>query len=110
MSIKVIQVLSTTTAPYTGAPISLINEDTRSSTFQATVTGTGSVSATVVIEVSNDTVGWITAADSVITLPTGTTTVSDGFLSTASWAYVRARCTAISGTAAVVTVTAVIGA
>lgn len=70
-------------------------------TFQANVVGTGAVTATVVIEVSND-------GTNVVTLGTiglsGTTTAVDGFASDASWAFVRARISAISGTGATVNV------
>ena len=71
-------------------------------TFQATVTGTGSVTATVVVEVSNDLVGWITAG--TITL-SDTTTATDGLALSAKWAYARYRRTALTGTGAVCTVT-----
>lgn len=73
-------------------------------TFQAVVTGSGSVSATVLIQVSNDVtnLGWITLG--TITL-TGTTTATDGFATQAGWAYYRANVTAISGTSAAVAVT-----
>lgn len=72
-------------------------------TFQATVSGTGAVSATVLIQVRNSSShDWLTLA--TITL-SGTTTSSDGFASEASWAYYRANLTAISGTGATVVVT-----
>lgn len=72
--------------------------------FQAVVSGSGSVSATVLIQVSNDVtnLGWVTLG--TITL-SGTTTATDGFVSEASWAYYRANVTAISGTSAAVAVT-----
>lgn len=72
--------------------------------FQATVTGTGAVSATVLIQVSNNvsTLGWITLG--TITL-SGTTTATDGFASEAAWGYYRANVTAVSGTGAAVYVT-----
>ena len=70
-------------------------------TFQATVSGTGSVSATVQIEVSNDNTNWLVLG--TITL-SGTTSASDGFASTANWRYVRSNCTAISGTSAALSV------
>lgn len=77
-----------------------------SRTYQATVTGTGAVSATVIIEGSNEDQ---TSSQSYVTLATitlsGTTTATDGFVSLAQWAYVRARLTAISGTGAAVTAT-----
>jgi hypothetical protein len=70
-------------------------------TFQAYMTGSGAVSATVVVEVTNDR-----AANQWLTLGTislsGTTTATDGFASYASWLYVRARLTAVSGTSAAV--------
>lgn len=66
--------------------------------IQASVDGTGAVTATVVIDVSNDGVHWILAV-ATITL-SGTSTDSDGFLLDAPWTYVRARLTAITGTSA----------
>jgi len=70
-------------------------------TFQATVSGTGAVSATVAIEVSNDGDNFVTLG--TITL-SGTTTATDGFAASAPWAVVRANCTAISGTGAALSV------
>lgn len=78
-------------------------KDSPYSTFQATVVGTGAVSATVVIDASNISTHWCTTPLGTITL-SGTTSHSDGFTSTAPWKYVRARVTAISGTNATVTV------
>ena len=73
--------------------------------FQAIVTGTGSVSATVLIQVSNQTdtfngikSNWITMG--TITL-SGTTTSTDGFTTVCPWRYVRANVTAISSTSVV---------
>ena len=78
------------------------------STFQAIVAGTGAISATVVIQVSNEessaqntTSNWITLG--TITLA-GTTSTTDGFTSIAPWRWVRAQVTAISGTSATVKV------
>lgn len=73
------------------------------SSFQATVVGTGAVTATVVIDVSNDGVYWCSTVMGTISL-SGTTSSSDGFVSDAPWKYVRARVTAISGTGATVQV------
>lgn len=79
-------------------------------TFQAIVSGTGAVGATVAIEVSDDTGGtggfprtgtWMTLA--TITL-SGTTRTSDGFAEDAAWLFYRANLTAISGTGASVDV------
>lgn len=76
--------------------------------YQAYVVGTGAVTATVVIECSNDTSGvggtpqyWNSTPLGTITL-TGTTSASDGFSSNTSWKWVRARVTAVTGTGAVV--------
>lgn len=77
-------------------------KDSPYSTFQATVTGTGAVSATVLIDASNDGTNWCSTVLGTITL-SGTTSASDGFTTTAPWKYVRARVTAISGTGATVT-------
>lgn len=79
----------------------LIDSSTNNRTFQATVAGTGAVSATVAIEVSNNNTYWVTLATFSLS---GTTSNTDGFTSSAPWMYVRANCTAISGTGAVVTV------
>jgi hypothetical protein len=73
-------------------------------TFDAKVVGTGAVTATVIIYVSNtgDDDDWITAG--TITL-SGTTSDVDGFAMDAKWAYVKVNVSAISGTDAAVTVT-----
>lgn len=75
-------------------------------TYQATVTGTGAVSATILIEFSNDEIGWLpdAANPNSITL-SGTNLATDGFVVSAPWGAVRANLTAISGTGAAVTVT-----
>lgn len=73
--------------------------------FQAYLAGTGAVTCTVLIEVTNDasvTASWMTQA--TITL-SGTTTAVDGYATVANWPNVRARTTAISGTGATLTVT-----
>lgn len=71
--------------------------------IQAVVSGTGTVTATVLIDVSNDGVNPLTTVAGTITL-SGTTNNSDGFQMVNSWRYIRARVTAISGTSATVTV------
>lgn len=68
--------------------------------FQATVVGTGAVSATVKVQVSNDGSSWLDQA--TITL-SGTTSASDGYAGEAPWKCVRGNVTAISGTGAAVT-------
>jgi hypothetical protein len=86
----------------TGAS-SLVYKDSPYATFQAVVTGTGAVTATVTIEYSNDGTNVLSTVGGTITL-SGTTTASDGFTSTSPWKYVRANVTAISGTGATVQV------
>jgi hypothetical protein len=78
------------------------------STFQAIVTGTGTVTSTVVIQGSNEDAtfngtksNWATVA--TISL-SGTTTANDGATSVSTWRYVRANVTGISGTGATVEV------
>lgn len=97
----------TTNGALTGA---WLYKDSPQTTYQATVSGTGAVTATVVIEYSNDVnpaTGLGNALSTVggtITL-TGTTVTSDGFTtSNAPWKWSRARTTAISGTGATVQV------
>lgn len=70
-------------------------------TFQATVTGTGAVTATVLVQVSDDpdTLGWVTLG--TVTL-SGTTTTTDAFASDTGWLYYRGNVTAVTGTGAAV--------
>lgn len=91
-----ITMLNAVTTTVTGAPL----QNPAGGCFQATVNGTGAVSATVLVEVSIDGVGWLTLA--TITL-SGTTSATDGFVAAAGWPNVRARVSAISGTSAAVT-------
>lgn len=78
-------------------------KDSPFATFQAILTGTGALSATIDIEYSNDGVNPCATVGGTITL-SGTTLVSDGFASTAAWKYVRVNVTALSGTNATVKV------
>lgn len=96
MSVRILNPQSTTGA---GAQLPL-NGDAHH-TFQATVTGTGAVSATVLLEASNDGVNFLTLATLSLS---GTTAATDGFSMEAPWQYVRTNVTAISGTGAVVDV------
>ena len=97
---KVDEILSAATATGAGGAIYKTSPKT---TFQATVAGTGAVTATVKIESSNNAVSWCSTALGTITL-SGTTTSTDGLATDAPWKYVRANVTAISGTGAAVTV------
>ena len=94
-----------TSAPTTSGAVNLDDLNSSVVTYQATVVGTGSVTATVVIEVSIDGVGWLSDAYSTMSL-TGTTTGSAYLNSTGIWTFVRVRVTAISGTGASVSVVA----
>ena len=71
-------------------------------TVQAVVSGTGAVSSTVVIQVSNDGTNWLPLG--TLTL-SGTTSATQGLALNAHWVYIRGNITALSGTAAAVTVT-----
>lgn len=95
--------LDAATATSTGAAD--YNIDRRPArSYQASIAGTGAVTATVIIEGSNEEVPVNYLTLGTITL-SGTTSASDGFVGTAAWASVRARLAAISGTNATVTVT-----
>lgn len=66
-------------------------------THSATLTGTGAVSATILVEGSNDNAAWFT----LCTLsPTGTTSATDAITGLSATLHIRHRCTAITGTGA----------
>lgn len=71
-------------------------------TVQASVDGTGAVTATIPVYVSTDNVHW-TPAIFTFSL-SGTNTASDGFVLDGPWKFIRADLTAISGTNAIVNV------
>ena len=102
---KTISILPATLTTVTGGSVPIKEENTREMSIQATVAGTGALTASIIIEVSNDNRGWVSNAVSNINL-SGTTVASQGLLLKAPWAYIRARVTSISGTGASVTVTA----
>lgn len=70
-------------------------------TYQGTITGTGAVSATVTIQVSNDGSNWFTFGTLSLS---GTGSDSDSVSGDAVWASHRAVTTSISGTGATVSV------
>lgn len=72
--------------------------------FQATVTGTGAVTATVAIQGSNDNINWSKTALATLTL-NDTTSDSDGATVISPVKYVRAVVTNVTGTGANVVVT-----
>jgi hypothetical protein len=74
-------------------------KDSPWSTYQATVTGTGAVTATIAIYGSNDGVNFNTTALGTITL-SGTNSATDGFAYVGPWKYVKATLTNLTGTGA----------
>ncbi|SEH89554.1 hypothetical protein [Paraburkholderia hospita] len=70
--------------------------------IQAVVSGNGAVTASVVIEGSNDAANALPLGTIDLT---GASPQTDGFLSDAEWAFVRARVVSVTGTGAVVSVT-----
>jgi len=95
--------VNSTTA--TGASSPIYKESPYGS-FQGIITGTGTVSATINVQVTNEDAtangtnsNWITMG--TITL-SGTTTATDGFTTIAPWRWVRVNVTALSGTGAIV--------
>lgn len=95
----------TTATPTYGTPV---YKDSPYASFQAIETGTGAVTATVIVQASNDEATYKGNASNWITIATitlsGTTSTTDGFTTVAPWKYVRAGVTAISGTGATVKV------
>ncbi len=88
MAITLLNAVTTTGAGSNSQPIKDAPK-----TYQAIVTGTGTVGATVVVEVSNDGTNFLTLG--TITL-SGTTKASDGFASQATWNYCRGNVTSIT--------------
>jgi hypothetical protein len=70
-------------------------------TFSASVDGTGAVAAVVTIDCATINGKWLTLG--TITLA-GTTSVVDGFFSSAPWPFIRATVVSLSGTGATVNV------
>jgi hypothetical protein len=94
------QLISSIDAPATGTSTH-IGAGIPHRTYSASVTGTGALTATVVIYGSNDGMTWNDLG--TITL-SGTSNATDGFPSVAPWEWVRADLTALSGTGAIVNV------
>src|ERR1700738_1204386 len=90
-----------TDATTTGATALLGPVKSGRRTFQATVAGTGAVSATVVIQASNDGVNPLTLTTLSLS---GTTSASLPFAVSDPWVYIGVNITAISGTGAKVNV------
>lgn len=69
-------------------------------THQLIVTGTGAVTATAVLEGTNDPTG-VNGWQTIATLSaSGTTSASDSVVAQHTWAQLRARSTALTGTGA----------
>jgi hypothetical protein len=96
---QIARLLAAVTATGAGSAFA-VPAGTAKRTFQATVAGTGAVTATVLVEITNDGTNWLTLG--TITL-SGTTSDSDGFAADAPWAQVRGNVSAVSGTGAAVT-------
>jgi hypothetical protein len=67
------------------------------------LTGTGSLTATVSIDVSHDGVNWITPGAGTFTL-SGSTSVQEGTVINVPFAYIKANLSALTGTGATVSV------
>lgn len=93
------KILDKVTTPQVSSRLSGLD---RNRTFQATVQGTGPVTAQVVIKVTNDLqADWCNLG--TINLD-GTDMASNGFASQTAWEHVRADLVSINGTNAKVTV------
>lgn len=97
MSIERVTLLSSVTTTATGSAVRMPGAP---GSVQAVVSGTGAVTATVVVEVSNDGANWQTL--DTITL-SGTTNAVGSMAYAAPFVEVRGRVSAISGTGAAVT-------
>jgi hypothetical protein len=107
---QTIQLLTAVTTNTTGNtfPIGNIFDTSKPNRcYQATVSGTGAVTATVTFFGSNDGVNWSATPFGTVTL-SGTTTVTDNFASVAPWAFVRCVTASVSGTGATVTASVVL--
>jgi len=92
------ELLSEATTTTTGATFPCYGSTT---SVQASITGSGAISATVIVEVSNDESQWLTLETLSLS---GTTSATGGVAFVPCWRAIRARLTAISGASAAVTV------
>ena len=83
-------ILSTTT----NATGNSFNDLVSGGAFQAVITGTGAITATINIQCSLDNTNWILLG--TITL-SGTTTATDGFTSSGGWIFYRAVSSNVTG-------------
>jgi hypothetical protein len=91
-----IVLLSNATTTVTGTPqnVQALRIPTDNKTFQASGRANSAGTTDVVVEVSNDNTNWILMG--TITLTLGTSSTTDGFVSSANWTYVRGRVSTIS--------------
>lgn len=109
MANRVVDIVLTLLNRVTAIGVGATYQNNKSSpkNYQAMVTGTGAVSATVLVwganldPASTDAVATLLATFTL----SGTTNASDGFYSFAGWQFVYGEVTAISGTGAAVTLT-----
>jgi hypothetical protein len=92
--------LNSVTTPVTGSSYNVASKEERN--FVCSVEGTGAVSATVLLEASNNNQQWFTLATFSLS---GTDSDADGYVSDDAWQFIRAKVTAVSGTGAAVTMT-----
>lgn len=71
-------------------------------TVQAVVTGTGALTATVVIQVSNNSTNWLDLGTLSLS---GNDAATQGLALNAHWVYIRGNISALTGTGATVNVT-----
>jgi len=99
-----ITIMSAKTTTGVGETFPLNNMYTgENKTIQIGLTGSGALTATVQIEVSNDGTNFMYDGYSTYSL-SGTGSAYTGDVMDANWQYIRANVTAISGTSAAVTV------
>lgn len=97
-----IVLLQAVTTASTGNSVDMLNYPQEYRSFVAKVAGTGSVSATVLIEASSNGTDFFTLATFTLS---GTTSAADACVTDDSWRYLRGRVSAVSGTGAAVTLT-----
>lgn len=100
MSRQILTLLSGVTATGVGAFQSVATAQVTNRGFQATVIGTGAVSATVLVEASNDNVNFFPLLTFNLN---GTGSATNGIINSAPYAYLRGNVTALTGTGAAVT-------
>jgi hypothetical protein len=101
MSIPVLKILDAVTTTGPGETYRSGSGRRTIHTFQASITGTGAVSATILIQVSLDLIHWGTMVTFTLS---GTTSDTSVAAAEAPYEYYRTNLTAISGTGCAATV------